>query len=151
MKLAEALILRSDIKVRLSMLEDRLNDSARVQEGTQPLEDPATLLEELDDLSQQLESLISKINFTNSNTLAGEQSLAQLLARRETLGIKTRLLTQFAKTASDLTSRYSKSEILIQPTMNVSEIRKHIDTLSKQLRETDTKIQELNWTTDLIE
>ena len=31
------------------------------------------------------------------------------------------------------------------------ELKKEIDKLSKSLRETDMKIQELNWTTELLE
>lgn len=35
-------------------------------------------------------------------------------------------------------------------TVEVADIQKEVDVLSKELRETDERIQELNWTTELI-
>ena len=43
MKLAEALVLRSDTKKRLEQLRARFNSSALVQEGEAPPEDPQQL------------------------------------------------------------------------------------------------------------
>lgn len=42
-------------------------------------------------------------------------------------------------------------EVKIFSTVNIPEKQKEIDKLSKNLRETDMKIQELNWTTELLE
>ena len=36
------------------------------------------------------------------------------------------------------------------PTVNVAEYRKKVDALSRDLRELDLRIQQLNWTTDLM-
>ncbi|MEJ4107246.1 hypothetical protein V5S92_10735, partial [Corynebacterium accolens] len=36
------------------------------------------------------------------------------------------------------------------PTLPVAELRKRVDDLSKQYRELDTRIQQLNWNTELI-
>ena len=69
MKLAEALILRKDIQSRLNILERRLYNAARVQEGDRPFEEPEVLLNELDVLTAELEDLITRINLTNSRTL----------------------------------------------------------------------------------
>ena len=44
----------------------------------------------------------------------------------------------------------TRTEIKIVSTVSVSEIQADLDELSKQLRITDEKIQELNWTTELI-
>ena len=40
MKLAEALSLRADLQKRISQLEVRLKNNARIQEGEEPAEDP---------------------------------------------------------------------------------------------------------------
>lgn len=64
MKLAEALILRKDVQKRLSILERRLLDSARVQEGDLPFEDPQALLKELDALCAQLGRTSSRASTT---------------------------------------------------------------------------------------
>ena len=65
MKLAEALVLRADRQKRIEQLRERLKISALIQEGDEPTENPQTLLEELERLFGQLESLISAINRTN--------------------------------------------------------------------------------------
>ena len=46
MKLAEALMERSDLKTRIEQLAARLNENAKVQEGDEPAENPAELLDE---------------------------------------------------------------------------------------------------------
>ena len=40
MKLAEALILRSDLQKRLEQIKDRLKKNILIQEGDSPVEDP---------------------------------------------------------------------------------------------------------------
>ena len=42
------------------------------------------------------------------------------------------------------------SEIVVINTVSVSELQKQVDDISKQLRELDTRIQGINWNTDLI-
>jgi len=44
MKLAEALILRSDLQTKLASLQQRINNNVLIQEGDQPSEDPEKLL-----------------------------------------------------------------------------------------------------------
>ena len=48
MKLAEALVLRADVQKRIAQMRVRLQQSALIQEGEQPPEDPKELLTELD-------------------------------------------------------------------------------------------------------
>ncbi|MBR5980520.1 MAG: hypothetical protein IK035_00805, partial [Firmicutes bacterium] len=57
----------------------------------------------------------------------------------------------FLDNASSTVDRYSRSEIVIQSTVSVAKLQKQVDALSKELRELDEKIQELNWTTELTE
>lgn len=40
MKLAEALILRSDYQKRIEQLKNRLTNNAKIQEGDEPMESP---------------------------------------------------------------------------------------------------------------
>ena len=67
MKLAEALIRRADCQKRLEQLKQRLLRNAKVQEGDEPAEVPATLLEERDRVTETLLKLQS-ISRTNSST-----------------------------------------------------------------------------------
>ena len=59
-------------------------------------------------------------------------------------------MREFLDKASEKVTRYSKTEIKILSTVSVSELQKEVDRLSKELRETDEKIQEVNWTTELL-
>ena len=149
MKLAEALILRADLQKRLLQLRERLELNARVQEGEQPAEDPAALLKELDALLAEQEDLIRRVNLTNARTEAGGELLTALLARRDCLTEKISMLRDFLNTASNITGRTSRMEIKIHSTVPVAELRKQVDSLSKQLRELDIRIQSANWTAEL--
>lgn len=150
MKLAEALALRGDLQKRAAQLQSRLNSNARVQEGEAPAEEPEALLAELDGVMAQLEELITRVNLTNSAPLPEGGSITALLARRDCLRRKTEILREFLSCASDLAGRATRSEIKIHSTVRVSELQKQVDALSKELRELDTRLQGLNWTTDLI-
>lgn len=149
MKLAEALILRSDLQIRMKQLKDRLARSAKVQDGCKPPENPQQLLDELDDTALQLTWLIQKINHTNNTAKIGEDSLSDLLVQRDILLQKRNILQNFAEISGDLVNRYSLSEIKISSTVDVAQLHKEMDGLSKTIRETDTKIQEGNWTIEL--
>lgn len=151
MKLATALSRRAALQVKISELSRRLESNAKVQEGQQPAENPADLLKELDESCGELEDLIAYINQTNSQTVVEGQSLTRLLARRDAQKLRLGALRGFLSEASNKVTRYSNSEILIHSTVDVQEQQKQVDDLSKELRLLDEKIQETNWTTELIE
>lgn len=150
MKLASALSERTDIQNRISELSVRLNNNAKVQDGDKPAEDPIVLLEELDRLLKRLEELMTRINLTNSRTVSDGKTITEILAKRDCLKKKIELTRNFLNIASNKVSRMTRTEIKIISTVSVSEIQTKLDELSKQLRITDEKIQELNWTTELI-
>jgi len=149
MKLATALTERSDIQRRLSELDTRLKNNAKIQEGEAPSEDPKALLEEADRLISRLEELVSRINLTNSTTYSDGVSMTELLSKRDCLKQRITLLSGLRDHASSKIDRYSRTEIKIVSTVDVAELQTKIDALSKELRITDEKIQELNWTTEL--
>lgn len=55
------------------------------------------------------------------------------------------------KLASALVRRHSASEIKVKSTVNVRQLQKRVDSLSRDLRELEETIQEKNWTTELLE
>lgn len=150
MKLATALATRTDLQSRLNELETRLVANSKVQEGEKPDENPMELISEKDRIIAELEALISKINLTNSKTEAGGMTITELLAKRDCLKLDIKIMRNFLNSASNKIHRLSRSEIVIKSTVNVAELQKKVDALSKELREIDEKIQELNWTTELI-
>ena len=151
MKLAEALILRSDLQKRIEQLRVRLNNNAKVQENDKPSENPEELLNELDNNINQLKILIKQINKTNCVTVSNGQTLADLIAERDTLTLKSNILRGFLNIAGQKVNLYSTTEIKIMSTVDVPALQKELDLLSKKIRETDTKLQQANWLTELIE
>ena len=151
MKLAEDLILRSDLQKRIEQLRVRLNNNAKVQENDEPSENPEELLNELDNNINQLKILIKQINKTNCVTVSNGQTLADLIAERDTLTLKSNILRGFLNIAGQKVNLYSTTEIKIMSTVDVPALQKELDLLSKKIRETDTELQQANWLTELIE
>ena len=109
------------------------------------------LLKELEEHYAQLERYIAAINRTNSRTLVEGVPLSDLLARRDCWKKKLQGLRDFLDCASELAPRRTVGEIKIRSTVNVRAMQKEIDWQAKELRELDEKIQEANWTTELME
>ena len=151
MKLAEALILRADLQKRIDQLRVRLNNNAKVQENDEPSEKPEELLNELDNNINQLKILIKQINKTNCVTVSNGQTLADLIAEKDTLTLKSNILRGFLNIAGQKVNLYSTTEIKIMSTVDVPALQKELDLLSKKIRETDTELQQANWLTELIE
>ena len=152
MKLAEALILRADCQTRLHKLKERLNRSVKVQEGEEPPEQPQALLEELNNLINQLADLIKKINRTNSSTiLENNLSISDALAVRDSLQLKKSVYDSVIQTAATRQDRYGRSEIKYISTVNIAELQTQSDRMARDYRQLDTKIQQANWNTELVE
>ena len=149
MKLANALAERAHLQLRLSEIEKRLNNNAKVQAGEEPAENPEELLAEMDEVLCSLEEFITRINLANSRIQADGVSMTALLAKRDCLKRRLGIMRGFLNTASERVNRYSKSEVIVKSTVSVSELQKKVDAYSKELRLVDEKIQELNWTTEI--
>jgi len=151
MKLAEALLLRVDLQKRLRLIESRLAKNARTQGDEPPSEHPNDLLSEFDECNKQWEELIQRINRTNSFTeVEAGVTIADMITRRDAVKHKLNALYRLSERATIVLDRYSRSEIVQRSTVNVPEIQKQINAQSKLYREIDTKLQLLNWSTDLL-
>ena len=98
---------------------------------------------------ERLEQLMACINLTNSKTSREGKTITELLAHRDCLKSRIQVMRNFLDNASNKVGRMTHSEIRIKSTVPVSEIQKRVDLLSKELRQCDELIQELNWTTEL--
>jgi len=150
MKLAEALSLRKDLQKRIDQLKDRMKKNVKVQEGENPLEKPDDLFKQFDNCLVQLEELIYRINATNMQTMVDGKALTFYMAQREVLAKRLAVLREIYSEASSLGDRYSRTEIKQISTIDVPGLSKQIDTLSKEYRELDYKIQAVNFQTELI-
>ncbi|MBK8137620.1 MAG: DIP1984 family protein [Chloroflexi bacterium] len=152
MKLAEALVQRADIKKRLTEIQTRLAQNARVQDGETPHENPETILRELAEALSAYRTLIQRINRTNAATqLSDGRTITDAIAERDVLLIEQRTLDALIKAASQVDFRYSRTEIKLVATVNVAEQRRTLDAVAKTLRELDLAIQRINWEVDVLE
>lgn len=150
MKLAELLIERSDVQKRIDQLKSRILLCVKVQEGETTPEDPLELISEMDCYLEKLTTLVKEINRTNNLVeFESGMTLADALAERDILSHRRSILHSIVAEASIRIDRYSKSEVKFIATVNVADIQKDIDRISKAFRQLDTKIQEKNWTVDL--
>jgi hypothetical protein len=151
MKLAEALLLRVDLQKKLRQIEVRLVNNAKMQGDEPPSESPTNLLLEFDDCNKQWEELVRKINKTNSLTMAETDiSIADMITKRDAIKQKINALYKLSAGATIELNRYSRSEIIQRSAISVPEIQNQINEQSKAYREIDTKLQSLNWNTDLL-
>lgn len=150
MKLAEALLLRADIKKKIASLRERVANNAVVQQGDKTKEDPVKLMSEAVGAMDELESLVLKINSANqTHKLADGRTLAQLIARRDTLVQQHSLLQLAVASGKKEPERYSLKEIKWITTIDVAKLQKQSEDLSKKIRELNGKIQETNWLVEI--
>ena len=149
MKLAEALNLRADLQQRVARMKERLSNNVKVQEGDEPAERPEALFAELEADITQLEKLIVRINNTNRDTVWEGRTLTELIAAKDVLSLHLSVLRGTLESANVRSDRFSRNEIKFVRTVDVSELQKRVDALSKEIRELDAKLQQANWTTEL--
>lgn len=150
MKIAEALALRADLQKRLEQLKQRLVKNARIQEGDAPEEDPVALQTELENSARELVLLIQRINRTNAGSPFGTGTLADALAERDILKIRYNTYRELATAASTTQNRTTRSEVKFVSTVSVAAMQRKADDLAKEYRGLDTRIQQADWLTDLL-
>ncbi len=151
MKLAEALMERADLNKKIEQLRQRLRENALVQDGEKTNEDPQVLLEELDGSIQRLEYLISRINITNCTVKIEDQTITEIIAKKDVLLVKQSVLRDLLYEAGSNVQRARNTEIKVLPAVDIPEVRKTADDIAKEIRMLDNKLQMTNWSVDLME
>ncbi len=151
MKIAEALIERSDLKKKIEQLRERISENVLVQAGETPGEDPNEMRKELELAVMRLEYLIRRINITNVQTMANGRSLTEIIAEKDALNLSVSVYKTAIRRAGQIGYRVRGSEIKLTQAISVAEWQKQVDVMSKKIRELDTLLQKTNWTVDLIE
>jgi len=150
MKLAEALLLRSDLQKKIASLRDRIVANAVVQEGDAPHEKPADLMKQAVGALGDLETLVTKINRANLKTKTGRgKSLTEAIAHRDMLAAQHALYIAAIGGSKKEPERYSSREIKWVATLEVAKLQKQADDLAKKLRELNGDIQKANWAAEL--
>jgi len=150
MRLAELLYDRKIIKEEIKRIKERLNLSAKVQEGdTVPVESPEELKAILINLFGRLEELITKINNSNVKCRIEGKNLMELIAERDRYSATAKALHELAEGATPKSERFSRKEIRYVPVVNIKEIRREADDYAGKARAIDAIIQVTNWDTEV--
>ena len=152
MKLAEALIKRADIKNKAEQIKKRLAQNIKVQEDDEPIEDAKALFHQYNDLMDELHAVTKQINYTNAHTKLDGSTIIDAIANRDCLKVKIATYREMIEKASILRDRGFGREDSTKYVrcVDISELQKQTDEMSRQYRQLDTKIQSLNWMTDLL-
>ena len=157
MKLAEALLLRADRNRTLEQLKQRIQVSARYQEGENPPEEARDLVAAASAVLDELEILIRNINRTNSGTvMADGRTVTDALAERDVLRLRYSMLKVSADAASGASQqvgfmRATRSELKYLRALDVRDLRQQASDVARRARELDARVQQVNWTTELQE
>ncbi len=151
MKLAEALLIKGNLQNKLNDLRNRLENNALVALDENPAEDPIELMKETKSTINELKKYTILINLTNASVIWEGRTITELLAEREYMKNELSIFRNFLDEASRTGSRTRGTEIKIVSTVSVKELQKNLDNMASELRKLEIKIQELNWTTELLE
>ena len=77
--------------------------------------------------------------------------MTELIARKDALSLKLRVYKELVYSASQTAYRARNTEIKIKSAISVSDWQAQVDQMAKELRLLDNRLQESNWTTDLME
>jgi hypothetical protein len=150
MKLAEALLIRSDMQRKLSSLRERITSNTLVQESDQPSEDPNALLAEAEAIIERLQKIIYAINEANfTGRTSKGRTLTQALAERDTLQLRHSILKATANSAASQPDRYGTREIRWVRIVDVVALQQAADQAAQALRDLNAEIQEANWKVEL--
>jgi len=138
-----------------------------VQEGDQPAEAPADLLNEVERTLAAIKRLTIAINRTNSQTFmaypteavqesgstGANQTIMEAIAERDRLQSHKRTLDTLSDAVRLDTRGYgvTRNEIKWRSTVDVAVLQEQIDRVAQTYRALDTQIQAANWSTELIE
>ena len=152
MKLAEALLIRSDMQKKLAQVKGRIRSNVKVQEGDTPSEDPNELLLQASQIVSELNQLVERIHRTNATAITESgQSMLTLLVERDMLETRHKLLLDAIEATRPDEDRYSYSEIKWNVIVSVSALQKQADDLAVKIRQLNLLIQASNWQIELVE
>lgn len=152
MKLAEALMERKAIKDKMEELKKRIYQCSKIQEGDDPIEMPIDLIKQLETEVSKFEELIIRINRTNNEAklTSSNLTLMEAIIKKDMLNYLYTIQINLADKATPTHERMSTREIKFVPNVNIIDTRTKATQIAKEYRLLDAKIQEANWTVELI-
>jgi hypothetical protein len=154
-KIGEALAQASDLRTEISQLQSRITASARYQEGDQPSEDAAALIDAARTKVAELASLVRRINRTNAATeISPSRTITDAISERDHLGLLRTVVTGAANAAGPdrfEAMRRTRSELVTRTDLPVTDLRAEADKLARDRRLLDAQIQQADWATELLD
>lgn len=170
MLLAEALAAKKDALKEVDDLRERLAAAAvRYEDQEAAAEDPTDLVAKLTDALDRVESLTVRINKTNNQAMLAfdgrELSIMEAVVLRDRLTLEARARRgvvdaidvglesrQSARANPYLPqARRSKDDVRKVVVVDYKTARAAADGLSERVRRLDVALQQLNWTTELVD
>lgn len=151
MKIAEALMQRSDLQKRIGILIHRIEENSLIQEGDVPVENPKEVRVELDRCQDEHFNLIQRINRTNAKVQINGMSLLEILSLRREKKDRSATLKRLANSGMITMRRNNHNEIRFISTIDVKPLQEDSDRYARECREIDSTIQTINWTTELLD
>ena len=131
MKLSEAISLRDDLRQKIEQLQAGILAKMQADGNHVKPGDYEKLGRELDTCLKQLRTVSVQISVTSSHTSYNSKTLPQLLAEKEVLELRLRLLNE------------------MHSVLPLELVSRRIDTVQELLREQDNNIQSLLHITEL--
>jgi hypothetical protein len=171
MLLAEALAARKDALKQVEDLRERIAAAAvRYEDQDAPTEDAASLVRQLDERLDAVESLAVRINRTNNAARltfdTRDLSIMEAIALRERLTLEAKARRGAVEAVDAATGsggsgrrgraalfggRRTKDDIRELAAIDVSAEREVANRLSESVRRLDIALQQKNWTTELLD
>lgn len=159
MKLAEALMLRAELKKDADDLLKRLEENAVYDEERQPMEDSKELFNKMINTLLDIRRLEEKIWKTNMNTvMQGKKTIYDFLRDRDHLVRvvyrKNRLINMYKTNFMEKSQYYYKDETNKIKKFFAFDIKTLIaerDEAAKKCREINLMIQRKNWEVELLD
>ena len=165
MKLAEALIARKNSVARIAELKERFDRAAVHEEGEEPEEDAAALLESLKAQFEQHYELIRDINKTNNATMvttsrsgSNTTTLMEAIAWRDVLKFRHGYYSRMAQEIRNRneSARYGLRALekpakkVLSAGVSLTDINDIVNSTAAELRSLDAAIQAAGWSTELL-
>jgi len=149
MKLGEALLLKAELEKKSKDLLERVIRNARVEEGAEPAELPAELLNQFEGVEMELCTLNSRIRHANQTVMVNGSTIAHMLNQRRCLEKISQEYNSAAGESYKDFRRLKMTEIREETVLDVALLRKSASKFAKERRLLNLRIQNANWAVDI--
>lgn len=145
----ENLKLRAELRDKIDSVRIRLTKNAKVQEGTEPLENPRELIGELKQTINEYSKLLKSMNVVKNVDIQRQgKDLRETLAEREAITAEKSVLESFLQALKVDYSKFCTAEVQYINTIDIEEVEKRINELSERYNELEANFKRAAWKVD---